>query len=113
MPNSTRFINKLKELTDVSDTSPNNSQVLTYDESIEKWKPGTLDTGGGIPPSSCVFVRNGSGQIEEVNYTNGRNVSITRNLSGQVQQVLDSFKGTYTIVRDINDVITGLNFSSI
>lgn len=66
---------------------------------------------GGIPPSSSTFVRGIDGNIEEVNYVNGRNITINRNLSGQITSVVDSFKGTYTINRNIDGIITGVSFS--
>ena len=66
---------------------------------------------GVIPPSSSTFVRGIDGNIEEVNYVNGRNITINRNLSGQITSVVDSFKGTYTINRNIDGIITGVSFS--
>ena len=70
-----------------------------------------ISGAGSIAPSSSTFIRGDDGSIEEVNYVNGRNILINRNLSGQVTSVVDNFKGTYTINRDINGVITGVSFS--
>lgn len=66
---------------------------------------------GTIAPSSSIFTRGIDGSISEVNYGNGRTVTINRNLSGQITSVVDSFKGTFTINRDINDIITGVTFT--
>lgn len=51
----------LSELIDVILTSPTNTQVLTYDSGLAKWKNATVGGGGGIGTLTDVTVEDNSG----------------------------------------------------
>lgn len=101
--------NQLSRLSDVSITNIQNGDILVYNSSNRRWIRSPQ--GGVILPSSFTLTRNGEGEITEINYTNGRNITINRS-SSVITSVEDSSRGTFTINRDINGLITGVTFTS-
>lgn len=86
---------KLQNLSDVSIASPADNQVLVYDSTLDKWKPGNVTIQGAISAGFSVDKFTGDGSI--TNFTLSRNPFNINSLLVTIQGVKQRPITDYTL----------------
>lgn len=90
---------RLQNLSDVSNTSPTDNQVLVYDNALSKWKPGAVTVEGVIASGFSVDKFTGDGST--TNFTLSRNPYNVNSLLVTIQGVKQRPATDYTLAGSV------------